>query len=76
LFGLGKPQVRVRLTVNTPGGEEVLETESAASESEPEVAPAKETESQPELEHDVLLDHTESVISRLIHLMGIDRPPL
>ena len=72
LFGLGKPQVRVRLTVNTPGGEKAVETEPAASESEPEVAPAQEAESQPELEHDVLLDHTESVISRLIHLMGLE----
>ena len=36
LFGLGKPQVRVRLTVNGPDGEEeVVETESTASESGP-----------------------------------------
>jgi len=72
LFGLGKPQVRVRLTVNAPGGEEVVETVSAASESEPEIVPAKEAESQPEFEHDALLDRTETVISRLIHLMGLE----
>ena len=72
LFGLGKPQVRVRLTVNGPGGEEAVETEPAASESEPEAVPVKEAESQPVLEHDVLLDRTESVISKLIHLMGLE----
>jgi len=72
LFGLGKPQVRVRLTVNTLGEEEVVGTESAASEPEPEAVPAKEAVSQPELEHDVLLDRTESVISKLIHLMGLE----
>ena len=72
LFGLGKPQVRVRLTVNGPGGEEAVETEPAASESEPKAVPVKEAESQPVLEHDVLLDRTESVISKLIHLMGLE----
>jgi len=72
LFGLGKPHVRVRLTVNVPGEEEVAETEPVASESEPEAVPAKEAESQPAPEHDVLLDRTESVISKLIHLMGLE----
>jgi len=80
LFGLGKPQVRVRLTVNGLGGDEILETVPAASKSEPKpvdrtqdkAAPVKEAESQPKLEHDVLLDHTESVISKLIHLMGLE----
>jgi len=70
LFGLGKPQVRVRLTVNTSEKEEVVETEPAASE--PEAVPAKEAVSQLELEHDVLIDRTESVISKLIHLMGLE----
>lgn len=87
LFGLGKPQVRVRLTVNGPGGEQAVETEPAASESEPEpssalapdtsvdqtqgkAVPVLESESQPE--HDVLLNQTESVISKLIHLMGLE----
>jgi spoIIIJ-associated protein len=35
LFGLGKPQVRVRLTVNGPGGAEAVETDQPSSESEP-----------------------------------------
>ena len=69
LFGLGKAQVRVRLTVNGPEGAEVVETESTASESEPADAPVREAVST--LDHDPLLDHTESVISKLIHMMGL-----
>lgn len=78
LFGLGKAQVRVRLTVSPSGGAEVVETEPAASESEPEVAPVKETISRPldksqdKPEHDILLDHTESVVSKLLHMMGLE----
>lgn len=87
LFGLGKPQVRVRLTVNGPEEEKVIEVESAASEPEPTLsselasnvsvdqtkgkpAPVQETESI--LEHDSLLDRTESVVSKLLHLMGLE----
>jgi spoIIIJ-associated protein len=78
LFGLGKPQVRVRLTVNGPGGPEAVETEPAASESEAksldqtqaEPVPFQEASSAPE--HDPLLDHTESVISKLIAMMGLE----
>ena len=69
LFGLGKAQVRVRLSVNGPEGAEVVETESTASESEPADAPVREAVST--LDHDPLLDHTESVISKLIHMMGL-----
>ena len=92
LFGLGKPQVRVRLTVNPPPGSvppvsEVNEvrTEPAApkkeakrveKKSEPVVqtqekpASAKEIESQPE--HDPVLDRTESVVSKLLHLLNLE----
>jgi len=70
LFGLGKAQVRVRLTVNGPDGAEVVETESTASESDPVVAPVQEAESS--LEHDPLLDRTEAIISKLIHMMGLE----
>lgn len=70
LFGLGKSQVRVRLTVNRPGGAEVIETVPAASESEPEPAPVQE--SKPQLEHDPLLDRTESIVSKLLHMMGLE----
>ena len=70
LFGLGKPQVRVRLTVVPPGGLPVVETRPAASESKPKVVPVMESESQPE--HDPLLDRTESVISKMIHLLNLE----
>jgi len=70
LFGLGKPQVRVRLIVNGPEGAEIVETEPAASGPEPKPAPAKESESTPE--HDPMLDHTESVVSKLIYMMGLE----
>ena len=88
LFGLGKPQVRVRLTVNPPAGEiREARTESAVPASEakstsapPQIherpvadarqgAPVKPTESQ--LEHDPVLDRTEAVVSKLLHLLNL-----
>jgi len=83
LFGLGKPQVRVRLTVNPVGNVMEVQTESVTSsqleservETRPEPAPAKavslpeEDELQPE--HDALLDRTESVISKMLHLLDL-----
>jgi len=85
LFGLGKPQVRVRLTVNSaPAGSSMeVQTEPGAQsqpvqerlEPKPEPVsvktspPAKEIEEQPE--HDELLDHTESVVSKLLHLLDL-----
>lgn len=75
LFGLGKPQVRVRLTVNGSGDEEVVEIESTASESEPvpsQDEPASVQETQSPLEQDALLDLAESTISKLIHMMGLE----
>jgi spoIIIJ-associated protein len=80
LFGLGKPQVRVRLTVNGPEGEESVETETAASKSGPDPEPFDQTqdkpapveETTPHLEQDALLDLSESIISKLIHLMGLE----
>jgi len=78
LFGLGKPQVRVRLTVvppagtvNPPEGVKVVKTGSVpVSRPEPRMVPAQESESEPE--HDPLLDHTESVISKMLHLMQLE----
>ncbi|GAB4449621.1 MAG: KH domain-containing protein [Anaerolineales bacterium] len=70
LFGFGKTQVRVRLTVNAPAEEKALETETAASESEPASVPVQEADSQPQ--HDPLLDQTEAVVSKLLHLMGLE----
>jgi len=118
LFGLGKPQVRVRLTVNPAGGaldvqkepvaEPQPEPERHEKKSQPSPArapgvhsptppvrssvprtqvpesvdyaqdkpapvksspPAKEIEDQPE--HDALLDRTESVVSKLLHLLDL-----
>jgi len=91
LFGLGKPQVRVRLTVVPPAGSspvsevEEVRTEPAVpkkearrveKKSEPrvqtqeEVVPVQQAESQPE--HDPVLDHTEAVISKLLHLLNLE----
>jgi spoIIIJ-associated protein len=103
-LGLGKPQVRVRLTVNPVGGVPDVQTESAPSrapsrraaperkvEAEPKAAqpeakrvepkplpvadarqstPTQEPEPQPE--HDALLDHAESVISKMLHLLNLE----
>ncbi|HLA06372.1 MAG TPA: RNA-binding cell elongation regulator Jag/EloR [Anaerolineales bacterium] len=93
LFGLGKPQVRVRLTVVPEGGAPVKQTEPAASAPEPKASPARATkasvdrtqdkavpaipsllgkESNPRPDHDPLLDRTETVISKLIHLLHLE----
>jgi spoIIIJ-associated protein len=83
-LGLGKPQVRVRLTVNPAGGAADVQTESAPAPrpeaerlaTKPAAAPVisvpaeKEPESQPE--HDALLDRTESVISKILHLLNLE----
>jgi spoIIIJ-associated protein len=101
-FGLGKPQVRVRLTVNpvgspvVPQAEPVAEPkkqqkraeakkpvpipvpvqpapaerpEQSAAPSRPS-APAASVDLQPE--HDMLLDHTEAVVSKMLHLLNLE----
>jgi spoIIIJ-associated protein len=90
LFGLGKPQVRVRLTVNPPAGElKVKETRTEAAKPAPEAkpvapprtheqpvadarqdAPVESTGSQPE--HDAVLDRTEAVVSKLLHMLNLE----
>jgi spoIIIJ-associated protein len=98
LFGLGKPQVRVRLTVNPPLAPSTMETstESAPSKvtSRPEPVKADIETPQPKTErlekksapiissspsmkelqpeHDALLDHTEVVISKMLHLLNLE----
>lgn len=96
LFGFGKAQVRVRLTVIPEGGMpvEVAEPAKAAPEAKPKAdhpkggpASIQEAESQPspartpgasvdmaqdKLEHDTVLDRTESVVSKLIHLLHLE----
>ena len=85
LFGFGKHQVRVRLTVNPPGGADVFQTDSVAA-SMPEGKPSNQTQGRPvpvisstvaresesQLEHDPLLDRTESVISKMLHLLNLE----
>ncbi len=82
-FGLGKTQVRVRLTVNPAPGEMEVQpkpapvskppAEHVQKRPEPSVVPAspvtREVESKPE--HDALLDHTEAVISKMLHLLNL-----
>jgi spoIIIJ-associated protein len=90
-FGLGKSQVRVRLTVNPVGGGMDVSPEPV-TRSQPELerherqpeplnytpdkqtpaktsSPAKAAEPQPE--HDALLDRTESVVSKMLHLLDL-----
>jgi spoIIIJ-associated protein len=86
LFGLGKPQVRVRLTVHPVGGVMDIQKESVTRsqpvpervETKPEPAPvksspppAREVEPEPQPEHDELLDRTESVVSKMLHLLDL-----
>jgi spoIIIJ-associated protein len=107
-FGLGKPQVRVRLTVNPVGGPVVPAKEPPvqpkpepkreqkrpeAKKPVPAPVPAPEPErpaERPEKsapvsrptapltpvdeqpEHDVLLDHTEAVVSRMLHFLNLE----
>ena len=85
LFGLGKPQVRVRLTVVPPagtavpsGGQADVKTEPAPTSKpepkrvapKPEAVPVREPEAQ--LEHDALLNHTEAVVSKMLHLLNLE----
>ncbi len=95
LFGLGRTQVRVRLTVVPPGGMMAYEPEPATKpepEAKPverpkaeakakakpkstlkveEPAPVKVSDADVEVEHDALLDHTEAVVSKMLHLLDL-----
>jgi len=68
LFGMGGRQVRVRLTVNGPGGAAAPETASPASPSDLEPAPVARSESAP----DPVLDATEATVSKLMHHLGLE----
>jgi spoIIIJ-associated protein len=84
-FGLGKPQVRVRLTVNPAPGIAAMEVQPESApkpqpepervEAKPEPSPVKSTTppKEPEIqpESDALLDRTESVISKMLHLLNL-----
>jgi len=100
LFGLGKPQVRVRLTVNPPPGTAPVVSEVKETRTEPTEKPKREAkrvekkseapvqtqekpvadarqgtavkEAEPQPEHDAVLDHTEAVVSKLLHLLKLE----
>jgi spoIIIJ-associated protein len=82
LFGLGKTQVRVKLTVIPEGGmpaameepaKPAMEAKPRAAQPQGKPAPARSAESsQDEIEHDLILDRTESAVSKLIHLMNLE----
>jgi spoIIIJ-associated protein len=76
-FGLGRTQVRVRLTVNPAPGEMEIQPEPAPAaraeeervEKKPQPSTGKDAEPRPE--HDALLDRTESVVSKILHLLNL-----
>jgi spoIIIJ-associated protein len=71
LFGFGKHQVRVRLTVNT-GGNETAHQPELIRVSKPEAPVDSVKEAEAPAETDPLLDHTEAVISKLLHLLNLE----
>jgi len=83
-FGLGRRQVRVRLMVNQPAETESAKTRKVekpekkpeAKVEKPASAPDKEADTVKQAEsiadgHDVILDKTESVVSKLLFRMGM-----
>lgn len=72
LFGMGGRQVRVRLTVQGPGGEPASEAAPAPGPDR-EAAPVSPSAAAAEASsHDPVLDLTESVVSKLLHKMGLE----
>lgn len=72
LFGMGGRQVRVRLTVHGPGGAPAPSSDAPASSSDREADSAPKPAAAAEKVHDPLLDQTESVVSKLLHKMGLE----
>jgi len=77
LFGLGKPQVRVRLTVNSAEDAQlevqpepaVPAVEAKPAQPQPKPAPDQPTASTPDT--DAVLDRTEAVVSKLLHMLNL-----
>jgi len=69
LFGMGGRQVRVRLTVNGPGGAMAEAPQPASSADREAARPSKVV---PRTEADPVLDLTESTVSKLVHLIGYE----
>jgi spoIIIJ-associated protein len=72
LFGMGGRQVRVRLTVHGPGGAPASSSDAPASRPDREAGPVSKTSADADASHDPILDLTESVISKLLHSMGLE----
>lgn len=71
LFGFGKHQVRVRLTVNT-GDTELTQQPEPVRVSKPEAQVDSVNEPEAPSETDPLLNHCEVVISKLLHLLNLE----
>jgi len=71
LFGFGKHQVRVRLTVNT-GDTELAQQPEPVRVSKPEAQVDSVKEPEAPSETDPLLNHCEVVISKLLHLLNLE----
>jgi spoIIIJ-associated protein len=78
LFGMGGRQVRVRLTVNSPGGAPAPATPRPAprvalSESKgPDRAAAPVSKPAADASHDPVLDLTESIVSKMLSSLGFE----
>jgi len=70
LFGMGGRQVRVRLTVNGPGGA-TAPAPKPASRPEREASPVSKPGAASE-SHDPILDLTESVVSKILFSLGFE----
>jgi len=70
LFGMGGRQVRVRLTVGGPGGAPALSKAAPASSPDREAAPVSPAAAASA--HDPILEQAESVVSKILHLMGLE----
>ena len=70
LFGIGGRQVRVRLTVRGLGGESTPKPAAPASRPDREAAPVSIADAAPA--DDPVLETAESVVSKLIHLLGLE----
>ena len=72
LFGMGGRQVRVRLTVNGPGGAPAPAPKPASRpDREAAPVPAAAAAAEPK-SHDATLDLSEAVVSKLLSNMGVE----
>ncbi|MBT3189790.1 MAG: KH domain-containing protein [Anaerolineae bacterium] len=73
-LGMGKRQVRVRLTVNGEKNDESPEQveDKSASPADPEPAPVKKSASTDPKEDEPLLERSEEIINKLLELMHLD----